>query len=205
MHDGGTERVLVLATANAHKVRELSAIAKDLPVDIRCLADYPGFPEVIEDGGTLEANAIKKAQAAAMLLGEWAAADDTGLEVDALGGAPGVNSARYAGPDCEAEANSAKLLAELDGVADEDRAARFVTVAALAVPGAEPVIFKGVREGKIATAPEGKNGFGYDPLFIDGELGTTFALMEPSAKNAISHRAAAFGALFAHVRQQLGV
>ena len=205
MHDGGKERVLVLATANADKVRELSTMAEGIPLDIRCLADYPGFPEVIEDGGSLEANAIKKAQAAALLLGEWAAADDTGLEVDALGGAPGVSSARYAGPDCDYGANNAKLLSELEGVPEEKRTARFITVAALSIPGTGPIVFTGVREGRIAAAPDGVNGFGYDPLFVDGELGVTFARMEPEAKNAISHRAAAFGTLFDHVRKQLGV
>ena len=192
-------RVLVLATGNPDKVRELSAMADGLPVDIRSLADFPGFPQVVEDGGTAEANAVKKARAACVLTREWAAADDTALEVDALGGAPGVHAARYAGPECDYGANNRKLLAELEGVPGNKRGARFVTAAALAVPGREPMVFIGDRRGRIAAEPRGANGFGYDPLFVDDELGMTFAELDPRTKNRVSHRAAAFRQLFDHV------
>ena len=189
-------KTLVLATRNPDKVRELKAMAAGLEIEIRSLADYPGAPEVVEDGATAEENAVKKARSAAEFTGEWSAADDTALEVDALGGAPGVHAARYAGPEQDYAANNRKLLAELEGVSPADRGARFVTAAALAVPGGRTLTFIGERRGSIAVEPRGDNGFGYDPLFIDAELGKTFAELEPQTKNRISHRAAAFGKLF---------
>ena len=201
---GGQDRpVLVLATANRDKVRELRELAGDLPVRLVSLADFPGFPRVAEDAETPEGNAAKKARAAALLTGEVCAADDTALEVDALGGAPGVHAARYAGPECDYAANNRKLLDELSGTPGPERTARFVTVAALAAPGATVLTFRGERPGRIAEEPRGVNGFGYDPIFIDDELGVTLAEMSPEAKNRISHRAMAFQKLFAHLRSEL--
>jgi len=201
--EGEDRRILVFATGNPDKVRELCELADGLPVLIRSLADYPGFPRIAEDGATAEANAVKKASAAALLTGEWAAADDTALVVDALGGAPGVHAARYAGPEGDYEANNRKLIEELSGVPEGERTARFVTVAVLAVPGEAASIFVGEREGLIAETPRGENGFGYDPLFVDAELGRTFAELAPEEKNRISHRARAFEQLFRHLAEKL--
>jgi len=193
-------RLLVLATRNRHKAEELRAIAGELPVELLTLADFPGFPEIAEDAPTPEGNALKKARAAAALTGEWSAADDTALEVDALGGRPGVHAARYAGPACDYAANNSKLLSELSGVKAESRTARFVTIAALVIPGKGSFTFRGEASGRIAESPRGDSGFGYDPLFVESSTGLTFAEMDSATKNRISHRAGAFGKLFDKLR-----
>jgi XTP/dITP diphosphohydrolase len=187
---------LVCATANPHKVDEIRAIlgsAVDLiprPADV---------PDVVEDADTLEGNARLKAVAIATATGLPAVADDTGLEVDALGGAPGVYSARYAGEGCTEADNRAKLLAELDsvGAADDDRrTAHFRTVALVAWPDGREVVADGVCDGTIAGHERGARGFGYDPVFVpsDGD-GRTFAEMTEDEKHALSHRGRAFRAL----------
>ncbi len=152
--------------------------------------------DVVEDADTLEGNARLKARAVGDHTGRPAVADDTGLEVDALDGAPGVHSARYAGPDGDSAANLAKLLAALDGVDDAARTARFRTVALVAWPDGSETVATGVVEGHIARVPAGDGGFGYDPVFVpvDGG-GLSFAEMSDAAKNAISHRGRAFRAL----------
>jgi len=187
---------LVCATANPHKVDEIRAIlgsAVDLiprPADV---------PDVVEDADTLEGNARLKAVAIATATGLPAVADDTGLEVDALGGAPGVYSARYAGEGCTEADNRVKLLAELDsaGAADDDRrTAHFRTVALVAWPDGREVVADGVCDGTIAGHERGARGFGYDPVFVpsDGD-GRTFAEMTEDEKHALSHRGRAFRAL----------
>jgi XTP/dITP diphosphohydrolase len=183
---------LVLATRNQDKGRELAALLRDLGIRIRTLAEFPAAPEVVEDGETCEANAIKKAVTAARVTGLPAVADDTGLMVEALGGRPGVHAARYAGEDATYGDNCRKLLHELAGVPQERRGARFVTVAAIADPKGKVEVVQGVLDGLIAETPVGSKGFGYDPVFFVPELGKTLAQLTPEEKNRISHRALAF-------------
>jgi XTP/dITP diphosphohydrolase len=185
-------RELVLATRNRHKGEELAALLGDLGIRIRTLDEFPDAPEVVEDGDTCEANAIKKARAIAEFTGLPAIADDTGLEVDALGGRPGVYAARYAGEDATYEDNCLKLLRELAGVPREQRAARFLTVAAIALPSDGVRVTQGTLDGMIAEEVRGALGFGYDPVFLIPELGKTLAQLSADQKNKISHRAKAF-------------
>jgi len=183
---------LVLATRNRHKGQELAALLGDLGIRIRTLDDFPEAPEVEEDGLTCEANAIKKATEISRATGLTAVADDTGLEVDALGGRPGVYAARYAGEGATYEDNCKKLIQELSGVPREQRTARFITVAVIVVPGESAQVAHGVLEGYITEAPVGSRGFGYDPVFYVPELGATLAEISAEQKNRISHRAKAF-------------
>ena len=184
---------LVAATANPHKLTEIAAI---LGSAVELLPRPDDLGEVVEDGDTLEANARLKAAAVCGHTGQAAVADDTGLEVGALGGAPGVKSARYAGEHADDADNRRKLLAELEGSAD--RSAHFRTVAVVAFPSGGEVLAEGTTTGTIAVAPQGDGGFGYDPVFVpDGGDGRTFAEMSPDEKNAVSHRGRAFRALAA--------
>ncbi len=183
---------VVLATRNKHKVEELAVLLGDLGIRIRTLADFPNAPEVEEDGATCEANAIKKACEIARATGLIAVADDTGLEVDALGGRPGVYAARYAGENATYEDNCRKLVQELEGVPHERRTARFITVAAIAVPGEPVQVTQGVLNGYITDKASGSKGFGYDPVFYVPELKATLAEISAEQKNRISHRAKAF-------------
>jgi XTP/dITP diphosphohydrolase len=183
---------LVLATRNRHKREELAALLGDLGITIRTLDEFPGAPDVVEDGDTCEANAIKKARAIAEFTGLPAVADDTGLEVDVLGGRPGVYAARYAGEDATYEDNCRKLLQEMVGVPREQRMARFLTVAAIALPSDGVRVAQGTLEGAIAEEARGTLGFGYDPVFLIPELDKTLAQLSPDQKNTISHRAKAF-------------
>ena len=192
-------RELVLATRNRNKVIELVALLGDLGIKIRTLDEFPDAPDVVEDGDTCEANAVKKARAIAESTGLPAVADDTGLEVDALGGRPGVYAARYAGEDATYEDNCRKLLRELTGVPREQRTARFLTVAAIALPLDGIRVAQGTLEGVIAEEASGTLGFGYDPVFLIPELGKTLAQLSADQKNTISHRAKAF----AKVREML--
>ena len=185
-------RELVLATRNRHKGEELAALLGDLGITIRTLDEFPDAPDVVEDGDTCEANAIKKARAIAEFTGLPAVADDTGLEVDALGGRPGIYAARYAGEDATYEDNCRKLLRELMGVPLERRTARFLTVAAIALPSDGVRVAQGTLDGVIAEEASGTLGFGYDPVFLIPELGKTLAQLSADQKNTISHRAKAF-------------
>ena len=185
-------RELVLATRNRHKVEELVALLGDLGIAIRRLDEFPEAPDVVEDGDTCEANAVKKARAIAEFTGLPAVADDTGLEVDALGGRPGIYAARYAGEDATYEDNCRKLLQELMGVPRERRTARFLTVAAIALPSGEIRVAQGTLDGMIVEEASGTLGFGYDPVFLIPELGKTLAQLSANEKNRISHRAKAF-------------
>ena len=182
----------MLATRNPDKREELAALLGDLGIKIRTLADFPDAPEVVEDGDTCRANAVKKAVAIAQDTGLPAVADDTGLEVEALGGRPGVHAARYAGERATYEDNWRKLIRELDGVPRQRRRARFITVAAVAMPSGKVEVAEGMLEGVIAEAPAGTQGFGYDPIFVVPQLGKTLAQLAPGEKNRISHRARAF-------------
>ncbi len=183
---------IVLATRNQHKKQELVALLGGMDISIRTLEEFPDAPDVVEDGETCEANAMKKAVEIARYTGLPAVADDTGLEVDALGGRPGVFAARYAGEQATYEDNCRKLLHELQGVPAEQRGARFVTVAAIAFPTGKTLSTKGVLEGMIAEEAVGSRGFGYDPVFVLPEYHQTLAQLSPDVKNRISHRARAF-------------
>jgi XTP/dITP diphosphohydrolase len=200
-----------MATRNPGKVRELQAILQDLGVTLLSLADFPRLPEIPEEGDTFAANAATKAQAVARLTGLPALADDSGLAVDALQGAPGVYSARYAQdrtaplPPADAD-NWQKLLAALQGVPWEARGARFVCEIALAVPDGRLWRTRGECRGVIALKPQGDQGFGYDPVFWVPAYEATMAQLGPEIKNRISHRAralAAFKELFAALKDEL--
>ncbi|MDZ7270319.1 MAG: XTP/dITP diphosphatase [candidate division KSB1 bacterium] len=184
---GSQPRRLVLATRNRDKIREMCQLLADNGWEILSLEQFRDAPEVVEDGATIEANATKKALTVAQFTGLPALADDTALEVDCLGGAPGVYSSRYAGPDASYADNVLKLLRALEGVPEEDRLARFRCVIAIA-EGERVRTVEGVCEGRITTEPRGDGGFGYDPVFLVPDLGKTFAEMTPAQKNAISHR-----------------
>lgn len=183
---------LVLATHNRHKGEELAVLLGDLGIRIRTLDEFPDAPDVVEDGATCEANAIKKAKVIAAATGLPAVADDTGLEVDALEGRPGVYAARYAGETATYEDNCRKLLRELAGVQQRQRTARFLTVAAIAMPSGNVQVTHGMLEGLITEVPTGDRGFGYDPVFLVPELGKTLAELTAEEKNRVSHRAMAF-------------
>ena len=183
---------IVLATRNPDKGRELGALLSDVGISIRTLVDFPQAPEVEEDGETCRDNAIKKAREIARYTGLIAVADDTGLEVDALGGRPGVYAARYAGEHATYEENCQKLLQEMDAVPPAKRNARFLTVAAIAKPTGEYEAIDGILEGAIAETLVGDHGFGYDPVFLLPEQGKTLAQLSAEEKNSISHRGLAF-------------
>jgi XTP/dITP diphosphohydrolase len=182
---------IVLATRNRDKIREIKKILNDTNARFLSLEDFPGCPEVVEDGETLEANAKKKALVVSQYTKKISLAEDTGLEVDALGGAPGIRSARFADDNATYENNNRKLLKLMEKLPLEERRAKFRCVAALARPDGEVVSCEGVCEGRIAFEMKGKSGFGYDPLFIVPEYGKTFAELGEDIKNRISHRAQA--------------
>lgn len=179
---------LILATHNKHKQEELAHLLSDFHVQVRTLGDYPNYPEIKEDGKTFLENAQKKARAIAIFLHEWTLADDTGLVVDALGGRPGIYSARYAGKAGDYAANNKKLLKELKDVSNEKRQASFVCSVVLMAPDGREWDVEGHCSGVILDELRGKNGFGYDPLFFIPQLGKTMAELTMSEKGAISHR-----------------
>ncbi len=178
--------ILVLATANAGKKAEIRDLLAGYPIDIRNLDDFGPIPAIEEDGDTFEANAYKKASLTARYLGFAALADDSGLVVDSLDGAPGVHSARYAGPDATDRQRCRKLLQALAGV--EDRAARFECALSLAVPTGPALTYEAACEGCITMEPAGENGFGYDPVFFYPPMERTFAQLTMEEKSRVSHR-----------------
>jgi XTP/dITP diphosphohydrolase len=187
---------LVLATANPDKAREIEALLRASGVAVELFPRPADVPDVDETGETLEDNARLKAMALCTATGLAAVADDTGLEVDALGGAPGVYSARYAGEHATYADNVAKLLAELRDVPEAQRTARFATVALARWPDGHEVAAIGEVEGLISTDARGANGFGYDPVFVPREGdGRTFAELSAAEKDAVSHRGRAFRTL----------
>ncbi len=197
---------LCVATRNVHKLEELRALLADLDVELVSAAEVPGVPEVEEDATTLEGNAEKKARWVAAAAGCVALADDTGLEVDALGGEPGVYSARWAGPECSFADNNKKLLHELSDLPEKQRTARFRCVIAVAVPQGDAgefaarvencsvTLYEGRVFGRIVSKLRGTNGFGYDPVFFVPEKQRTLAELSIAEKNEISHRARALAA-----------
>jgi XTP/dITP diphosphohydrolase len=193
---------IVLATGNAKKRAELERILAGLDVELVPMTEL-GLEGADETGDTFTANALIKARAVVAAIGEAALADDSGLEVDALNGEPGVHSARYAGADGEDLSNNDKLMQELAGLPDEMRTARFVCVAALVTPDGEEWTVRGEMEGQITDEPHGEHGFGYDPYFIPAGCSVTTAELEPDEKDALSHRGKAFRAMRAHLEELL--
>ncbi len=179
---------IVLATRNKKKIEEIRRITAGLPITVLSLSDYPHCPETVEDRDSFEGNATKKAVEVCQCTGKPALADDSGLEVDALGGAPGVYSARYAGEGATDVKNNEKLLAQLKTIPPDKRTAQFVCCMALAVPGGEMKTFFGTARGSIGAEPKGKTGFGYDPVFLPEGSDRTFAEMSGEEKDRLSHR-----------------
>jgi XTP/dITP diphosphohydrolase len=195
-----TARRVLVATSNAGKLRDFAGAAEAHGISIAAIPNFSSLPPVVEDGATFEANARKKAEAYSLAVPvELVLADDSGLEVDALGGAPGVHSARYTNAEphtldsnIKDDANNARVLRELEGVPREKRTARFVCVLAAARDGRTIATFYGAVEGTILDAPCGHNGFGYDPLFYFPQIGKTLAELTAVEKSRYSHRGAAF-------------
>ncbi len=187
---GTTNKVkkLILATGNKGKIREINALFADMDIVFIGLGEYPGLPEIIEDGNTFHENALKKAKAVYRYTGIVSVSEDSGLEVDALKGAPGVYSSRFASGDATDKENIEKLLHELAETPDERRTARFVSVLCL-FDGEVERYFEGSVSGRIIHEPRGTSGFGYDPLFVPDNYDQTFAELGPDIKNSISHRA----------------
>lgn len=189
-------QMIVLATRNQGKVKEFQELLEGYPVDLKSLNDFGPIPEVVEDGATFDDNAYKKALFTAKALGIPAIADDSGLVVEALDGAPGVQSARYSGDNATDQDNIAKLLQELAG--RENRQAAFECVISIAVPSGAALTYEGRCQGVITEEPRGEGGFGYDPVFYSPELGKTLAEAEPAEKNRVSHR----GMALAEIRNE---
>lgn len=189
----GLDRPMVLATRNEGKISEFKDLGSGFGVEIKSLKDFGPIPVVEEDGLTFEDNAYKKASFTARVLGLPALADDSGLMVKALGGMPGVHSARYAGEDATDMANNLRLLKAMEDV--EDREASFVCIIAIAVPRGPALIYEGTCDGIITNGPAGIRGFGYDPLFYYPPFKRTFAQMASEEKNQVSHRGKAMAEL----------
>ena len=183
---------IIAASSNAHKIKEIQAIMGKFGMEVvsRKAAGIPDF-EIEEDGDTFEENSYKKAYEIMKACGEITVADDSGLMVDYLGGAPGVYSARFAGEECDDEKNNQKLIKLLEGLPQEEKKAQFVSVITLVYPDGETLVARGECPGRIIEVPTGENGFGYDPLFVPDGLDKTFAQLTEDEKNQISHRAKA--------------
>jgi len=182
---------LIIATSNLNKLKEFKALLTDYRVTLLSLKDFPHVPEIEEDGKTFRENALKKATLVARATGKLTIADDSGIEVEALGGRPGVYSARFAGPCAGDAENNAKLLEELKGVAPDKRGACFKCVLCIVTPQGETACVEGECRGVIIGSLRGHHGFGYDPLFLVPEYNKTFSEMPPEQKNRISHRSRA--------------
>ena len=195
---------ILLASHNQHKIVEIREILKGLPIQLRSMDDFPDIAEVEETGSTFEENALLKAREVHRQSGLLTLSDDSGLEVDALNGAPGVYSARYAGEAKSTAANNEKLLWELAQVPPENRGAQFRCVVAIVADGFETTV-EGIARGKIIADFRGDGGFGYDPLFVPEDYSETFAELGAAVKNRISHRAKAFLAAKEVLQKQLNL
>lgn len=201
-----TNRTLVLATGNQGKVRELRGLFREIPYELKSLRDFERIQDVDETGATFEENAILKAQGFATQTGHFSLADDSGLEVEALGNAPGVLSARFAGADAGYDLKIAKLLEMIEATDDQRRRARFVCVMAISDPSGNVLnTSRGVCEGTIASAPLGRNGFGYDPVFIPDGFDQTFGELGDDVKSRLSHRARAAELIIRYLLDFTGV
>lgn len=200
------DKTIVAATQNRHKIKEIEAITSEFGMSI-ISRDEAGVPnvEVIEDGQTFEENSYKKAYEIMKLCGSITIADDSGLEVDCLDGAPGIYSARFAGTDGDDEANNRKLVELIKDVPYEKRTGRFVSVITMVFPDGDTIVARGEVEGHIVLEKQGDNGFGYDPLFIPVGYDRTFGEIDPDIKNRISHRANALKILRKKLQKREGV
>ncbi len=195
-------RRLVLASRNKKKCEEIRRLLEPHGFELVSVAEFPGMPEVVEDGETFAENAAIKASATARFTGEWAIGEDSGLEVDALGGAPGVYSARFSGEDATDERNNALLIEKLRDVPEEDRGAGYACHIALSNPEGTIVLrAEGTCRGRITREPRGSNGFGYDPYFEIREYHRTFGELSPLVKQQLSHRARAFERFLAGLKR----
>jgi XTP/dITP diphosphohydrolase len=195
---------LLIATYNPGKIRELKSLLGALPLRLRGLSEFPSVQEVAETGESFAANAVLKATGYARQTRLWTLADDSGLEVEALNGAPGVFSARYGGPEASDADRVTLLLDELSRTNDRQRRARFVSVIAIAGPDAQlSNVAEGICDGHLAHAPRGTNGFGYDPIFIPDGYEQTFGELADEVKKSISHRARALAATGSFLRRHL--
>lgn len=192
---------LIVATRNQGKLREIRALLEPLKIVVRGVAEFPDLPEVVEDGLTFAENAKKKGATIAALTGHLTLADDSGLEVAALAGAPGIHSARYAGPAADDTANNRKLLEALTDIDPDDRVAAFVCVMALCSPDGRCRLFSGRLEGRILHEERGGSGFGYDPLFVVAGEERTLAEIPLVEKSRISHRAQALAQVMAVLQE----
>ena len=190
------DKIIVAATQNKHKIVEIEEITKEFEMSVISRKDA-GVPdvEIVEDGSTFEENSYKKAYEIMKLCGQVTIADDSGLEVDCLDGAPGIYSARFAGVDGDDKANNRKLISLIKDVPYEKRTARFVSVITMVYPDGRSVVARGEVEGHLLLEPHGGNGFGYDPLFVPVGYDETFGVIDPEVKNRISHRANALKVL----------
>ena len=179
---------IIIATKNPGKAKEFQEIFKPLGYQVKTLLDFPEIPDVDETGKTFHENALLKAQEIATKLNRPVIADDSGLEIDSLGGRPGIYSARYAGEPKDDQRNIQKVLEEMKDVSDEKRTAHFTCVLAVVIPGNEPELFEGRCDGVILREKRGEHGFGYDPIFYVPEKGKTLAEMTPAEKQSVSHR-----------------
>ena len=192
---------LVIATNNRHKFEEIFSLLGDIPFELLPLSAYPNPPNLPEEGDTYQENALSKARRVSQFTKCWALGDDTGLEVDALDGAPGLYSARYAGEGVSFRENREKLLKALEGVSKPDRSALFRCVIALVGPSGEEKVVEGVVSGMITEEDQGTEGFGYDAIFFLPELGKTFSELDAREKNRVSHRAKAVEKIEEHLRR----
>lgn len=184
---------LIVGSRNRKKTAEIAGLLAPHGIEVLCIADFPDVPDVVEDGETFADNAAKKASETARHINQWVLAEDSGLSVDALKGAPGVYSARFSGENATDEANNQKLIAELDGVPTERRGAGYSCHVAVSDPeGTIQLTSSGTCRGRITDAPRGENGFGYDPYFLIPEYHHTFGELSPFVKQQLSHRARAF-------------
>lgn len=193
------DKTIIIATKNAGKAKEFVAIFEQFGYDVKTLLDYPEITDIPETGETFAENALQKAQAVSDIIDGIVLADDSGLEVEALNGAPGIYSARYAGEHGNDALNNEKLLNDLKEIDEENRIANFHCTLALVGPGKEPLLVEGKIYGKILFEPRGENGFGYDPLFLIPELNQSMAELSATEKNKISHRAQALNKLESHL------
>ncbi|MDQ3323519.1 MAG: XTP/dITP diphosphatase [Acidobacteriota bacterium] len=197
---------ILVATKNAGKVRELERLLTGLPLRLRSVNEFPGVAEAVESGATFVENAVLKAKFYALQTGLWSLADDSGLEVEALGGAPGVFSARYAGAKATDEENIEKLLNELNKNSDDERRARFVCAMAICDGGGRVKYTAEAKcEGRITSTANGSNGFGYDPIFIPDGFAQTFGELSNETKQKISHRARAAQKIIQYLRSSTGI
>lgn len=204
---GGTDSMerMIFATGNAGKMKEIRMILEGLGVPVVSMKEAGVKAEIDENGKSFEENAVIKAKTVMELTGETVLADDSGLEIDSLGGAPGVYSARYMGEDTSYDIKNSAILRQLDGVPWEKRTARFVCVIACAFPDGTVLTSRGVMEGVIGYERKGENGFGYDPIFYLPEYGCTSAELSPEQKNELSHRGKALRLMKEQIREKAGL